>query len=75
MRAGWVNLVENPLEAPRMKLEGIHHVSSITGDAQANVDFYAGTLGLRLVKKTVNRTTPPSITSSTATTRAAPVST
>src|SRR5216684_1161771 len=58
MRAGWVNLVENPLEAPRMKMEGIHHVSSITGDAQANVDFYAGTLGLRLVKKTVNQDDP-----------------
>ena len=41
-----------------MKLEGIHHVSSITGDAQANVDFYAGTLGLRLVKKTVNQDNP-----------------
>ncbi|HAF21265.1 MAG TPA: glyoxalase, partial [Chloroflexi bacterium] len=41
-----------------MKLEGIHHVSSITGDAQANVDFYAGTLGLRLVKKTVNQDDP-----------------
>jgi glyoxalase family protein len=41
-----------------MKLEGIHHVSSITGDAQANVDFYAGTLGLRLVKKTVNQDEP-----------------
>ncbi len=41
-----------------MKLEGIHHVSSITGDAQANVDFYAGVLGLRLVKKTVNQDNP-----------------
>ncbi|HEV2035217.1 MAG TPA: VOC family protein [Candidatus Dormibacteraeota bacterium] len=41
-----------------MKLEGIHHVSSITGDAQANVDFYAGELGLRLVKKTVNQDDP-----------------
>ncbi|HEV3102248.1 MAG TPA: VOC family protein [Candidatus Dormibacteraeota bacterium] len=41
-----------------MKLEGIHHVSSITGDAQANVDFYAGTLGLRMVKKTVNQDDP-----------------
>jgi glyoxalase family protein len=41
-----------------MKLEGIHHVSSITGDAQANVDFYAGKLGLRLVKKTVNQDDP-----------------
>jgi glyoxalase family protein len=41
-----------------MKLEGIHHVSSITADAQKNVDFYAGTLGLRLVKKTVNQDDP-----------------
>ena len=41
-----------------MKLEGIHHVTSITGDAQANVDFYAGRLGLRLVKKTVNQDDP-----------------
>src|SRR5216683_945885 len=41
-----------------MKLEGIHHVSSITGNAQANVDFYAGLLGLRLVKKTVNQDNP-----------------
>ena len=41
-----------------MKLEGIHHVTSITADAQANVDFYAGRLGLRLVKKTVNQDDP-----------------
>jgi glyoxalase family protein len=41
-----------------MNLEGIHHVSSITGDAQRNVDFYAGTLGLRMVKKTVNQDDP-----------------
>ncbi|TMD91975.1 MAG: ring-cleaving dioxygenase, partial [Chloroflexi bacterium] len=41
-----------------MNLEGIHHVSSITGDAQANVDFYAGVLGLRMVKKTVNQDDP-----------------
>src|SRR5713226_8000422 len=41
-----------------MKLEGIHHVSSITGNAQRNLDFYAGALGLRLVKKTVNQDDP-----------------
>lgn len=41
-----------------MRLEGIHHVTSITGDAQANVDYYAGRLGLRLVKKTVNQDDP-----------------
>jgi glyoxalase family protein len=41
-----------------MKLEGIHHVTAITGDAPANVDFYADKLGLRLVKKTVNQDDP-----------------
>src|SRR2546421_1236600 len=41
-----------------MKLEGIHHVSSITANAQANVDYYAGVLGLRMVKKTVNQDDP-----------------
>ncbi len=38
-----------------MQLEGIHHITAITADAQANVDFYAGVLGLRLVKKSVNQ--------------------
>jgi glyoxalase family protein len=37
-----------------MKLEGLHHITMVTGDAQANVAFYADVLGLRLVKKTVN---------------------
>jgi glyoxalase family protein len=41
-----------------MKLEGIHHITAITSEAQANVDFYAGVLGLRLVKKTVNQDQP-----------------
>ena len=41
-----------------MKLEGIHHITAITAEAQRNVDFYAGTLGLRLVKKTVNQDQP-----------------
>ncbi|HEY5051820.1 MAG TPA: VOC family protein [Solirubrobacterales bacterium] len=41
-----------------MKLEGIHHITAITEDAQRNVDFYAGVLGLRLVKKTVNQDQP-----------------
>jgi glyoxalase family protein len=41
-----------------MKLEGIHHITAITVDAQRNVDFYAGTLGLRMVKKTVNQDAP-----------------
>src|SRR3984885_11212920 len=37
-----------------MEHRGIHHVTAIAGDAQRNLDFYAGTLGLRLVKRTVN---------------------
>ncbi len=37
-----------------MPLEGLHHVTMITGRAQRTVDFYADLLGLRLVKKTVN---------------------
>jgi glyoxalase family protein len=41
-----------------MKLEGIHHVTAITGDAPGNVDFYTRVLGLRLVKKSVNQDDP-----------------
>ena len=41
-----------------MRLEGVHHVTCITGDAPRNVEFYAGTLGLRMVKKTVNQDDP-----------------
>ena len=41
-----------------MRLEGIHHITAITGDAPGNVDFYARVLGLRLVKKTVNQDDP-----------------
>ncbi|HEX8166103.1 MAG TPA: ring-cleaving dioxygenase [Beijerinckiaceae bacterium] len=37
-----------------MSEHGIHHVTAIAGDARRNVEFYTGTLGLRLVKKTVN---------------------
>jgi glyoxalase family protein len=39
-------------------IEGIHHITLITGDAPRNVDFYARVLGLRLVKKTVNQDDP-----------------
>jgi glyoxalase family protein len=41
-----------------MKLEGVHHVTAITGDAPQNLDFYSRVLGLRLVKKTVNQDDP-----------------
>ena len=41
-----------------MNLDGLHHITAITGDAPRNVDFYARILGLRLVKKTVNQDDP-----------------
>src|ERR687890_2368989 len=41
-----------------MNLDGLHHVTMITADAQANVTFYGDVLGLRLVKKTVNFDAP-----------------
>jgi glyoxalase family protein len=41
-----------------MKLEGIHHITAITGDAPRNVDFYVRVMGLRMVKKTVNQDDP-----------------
>ncbi len=36
------------------RIPGIHHVTAISGPAQANLDFYTGVLGLRMVKRTVN---------------------
>ena len=36
------------------KTAGIHHITAIVGNPQENVDFYAGVLGMRMVKKTVN---------------------
>jgi glyoxalase family protein len=41
-----------------MRLEGIHHITAVTADAPQNVEFYAGLLGLRLVKKSVNQDDP-----------------
>ncbi|MFO7311783.1 MAG: ring-cleaving dioxygenase, partial [Bacillota bacterium] len=40
------------------KTAGIHHITALAGDPQATVDFYAGVLGLRLVKVTVNFDAP-----------------
>lgn len=37
-----------------MQTNGLHHVTAVAGDPQANLDFYTGTLGLRFVKRTVN---------------------
>jgi glyoxalase family protein len=41
-----------------VRLEGIHHITAVTADAPQNVEFYAGLLGLRLVKKSVNQDDP-----------------
>jgi glyoxalase family protein len=41
-----------------LRLEGVHHISCITGNAPGNVEFYAGLLGMRMVKKTVNQDDP-----------------
>ncbi len=41
-------------DASTVAIGGIHHVTAIAADPQRNLDFYAGALGLRLVKRTVN---------------------
>jgi glyoxalase family protein len=40
------------------EITGIHHVTCIAGDAQENLDFYTGALGMRMVKKSVNQDVP-----------------
>ena len=50
-----------------MKLEGIHHITAITEDAQRNVDFYAGCWACGWSRKPSTRTTRPSTTSSSPT--------
>lgn len=39
-------------------ITGLHHITALASDAQKNIDFYAGILGLRLVKKTINFDAP-----------------
>src|SRR5262245_23743561 len=51
-------LIARDAHRDAMKLEGIHHITAISADAQKNADFYVGVLGLRLVKKTVNQDQP-----------------
>ena len=41
-----------------MAVNGLHHITAISGPAQENVDFYVGVLGMRLVKKSVNQDDP-----------------
>lgn len=40
------------------RLNGLHHITAISGPAQENLDFYAGVLGMRLVKRSVNQDDP-----------------
>ena len=40
------------------QVTGLHHITCIAGDAQENVDFYSGVLGMRLVKRSVNQDSP-----------------
>jgi glyoxalase family protein len=41
-----------------MSVNGLHHITAIAGPAQENLDFYAGVLGMRLVKRSVNQDDP-----------------
>lgn len=41
-----------------MPVNGLHHITAIAGSAQENLDFYAGVLGMRLVKRSVNQDDP-----------------
>ena len=43
---------------PMQKVTGLHHITAIAGPAQENLDFYAGILGMRLVKRSVNQDDP-----------------
>jgi glyoxalase family protein len=40
------------------RVNGVHHITAIAGPAQENLDFYAGVLGMRLVKRSVNQDDP-----------------
>ena len=40
------------------RVNGLHHITAISGPAQENLDFYAGILGMRLVKRSVNQDDP-----------------
>ncbi len=52
--APWISYLSSLEEIMAPTVTGLHHVTAIAGDPQANLDFYAGVLGLRLVKRTVN---------------------
>src|SRR5215203_5320464 len=41
-----------------LPVHGLHHITAIAGPAQENLDFYAGILGMRLVKRSINQDDP-----------------
>src|SRR5262245_45435131 len=41
-----------------MSITGLHHITALASDPQRNLNFYAGVLGLRLLKKTINYDAP-----------------
>ena len=45
-------------------VHGIHHITAIAGQPQENADFYAGILGMRLVKRSINQDDPSKFTRS-----------
>jgi glyoxalase family protein len=53
-----VKIVKKDWFEMKATVHGIHHVTAIAGDPQQNLNFYVGTLGLRLVKKSVNQDAP-----------------
>lgn len=46
------------MDSSAERVNGVHHITAIAGPAQENLDFYAGVLGMRLVKKSVNQDDP-----------------
>ncbi len=46
------------MQTNRPAVHGIHHVTVVAGDAQQNLDFYTGVMGMRLVKKSINQDAP-----------------
>src|SRR6187431_2657632 len=44
--------------SPITPVHGLHHITAIAGPPQQNLDFYAGVLGMRLVKRSVNQDDP-----------------
>src|SRR6476646_4943818 len=55
-----LSLIDRAEQTVHPIIPGIHHVTAITANAQKNIDFYCGVLGLRLVKLTVNFDDPGS---------------